>query len=64
MGEAAFSRWLTENGIEAAEVKTEFGGEEETNTAIPDNEAFAEPDEATIKGDIIPKNNESDLLDE
>ena len=62
--QAAFSRWLTENGIEAAEVKTEFGGEEETNTAIPDNEAFAEPDEATIKGDIIPKNNESDLLDE
>lgn len=27
--QAAFSRWLTENGIEAAEVKTEYGGEEE-----------------------------------
>jgi putative mRNA 3-end processing factor len=27
--QAAFSRWLTENGIEAGEVKTEYGGEEE-----------------------------------
>jgi putative mRNA 3-end processing factor len=27
--QAAFSRYLNENGIEAAEVKTEFGGEEE-----------------------------------
>ena len=27
--QAAFSRYLTENGIEAGEVKTEFGGEEE-----------------------------------
>ena len=27
--QAAFSRWLTEQGIEAAEVKTEYGGEEE-----------------------------------
>ena len=27
--QAAFSRYLNENGIEAAEVKTEYGGEEE-----------------------------------
>jgi putative mRNA 3-end processing factor len=27
--QSAFSRYLNENGIEAAEVKTEYGGEEE-----------------------------------
>ena len=27
--QSVFSRWLNENGIEAAEVKTEYGGEEE-----------------------------------
>jgi len=29
--QSAFSRYLNDNGIEAAEVKTEFGGEEEQN---------------------------------
>ena len=32
---SAFSRYLNENGIEAAEVKTEYGGEEE-ETVIED----------------------------
>jgi putative mRNA 3-end processing factor len=31
--QAAFSRYLNEQGIEAAEVKTEYGGEEEENKA-------------------------------
>ncbi len=36
--QSAFSRYLNENGIEAAEVKTEFGNdEEETNEALPEN---------------------------
>ena len=30
---SAFARWLNENGIEAAEVKTMYGNEEETETA-------------------------------
>ena len=33
--QSAFSRYLNENGIEAAEVKTEYGGEEE-ETVIED----------------------------
>ena len=28
--QAAFSRYLRDNGIDAAEIKTEYGGEEET----------------------------------
>ena len=32
--QSAFSRYLTEQGIEAAEVKTEYGNDEEENTAI------------------------------
>jgi putative mRNA 3-end processing factor len=39
--QSAFSRYLQENGIEAGEVKTEFGGEEE--------EAALNADEDTIK---------------
>ncbi|MEJ7737470.1 MAG: ligase-associated DNA damage response exonuclease [Chitinophagaceae bacterium] len=36
--QAAFSRYLNENGIEAGEVKTEFGGEEEESLAIAETE--------------------------
>ena len=41
--QAAFSRWLNEHGIDAAEVKTEYGGEEEeqekpSTTPEQDNE--------------------------
>ena len=32
--QAAFSRYLNENGIESAEVKTEFGLEDETETVV------------------------------
>jgi putative mRNA 3-end processing factor len=35
--QSAFSRYLQENGIEAGEVKTEFGGEEEEALANPEN---------------------------
>jgi putative mRNA 3-end processing factor len=34
--QAAFSRYLNESGIEAAEVKTEFGGEEEEVLDTPE----------------------------
>ena len=62
--QAAFSRYLNEQGIESAEVKTEYGGDEEEsaniiNTAAGDG--FTEPDETTIQADILPKENESDL---
>jgi putative mRNA 3-end processing factor len=50
--QAAFSRYLNENGIEAAEVKTEFGTEEdeaaivpEENNSNPDNTVGASTDE-------------------
>jgi putative mRNA 3-end processing factor len=33
---SAFARWLNENGLEAAEVKTMYGNEEETETAVED----------------------------
>jgi len=36
--QSAFSRYLTENGIEAAEVKTEYGGEEEETEKPSTNE--------------------------
>ncbi|MEJ7767274.1 MAG: ligase-associated DNA damage response exonuclease [Chitinophagaceae bacterium] len=36
--QAAFSRYLQENGIEAGEVKTEYGGEEEEALAISETE--------------------------
>jgi len=35
--QSAFSRYLNENGIESAEVKTEFGIEEETEKEAPEN---------------------------
>jgi putative mRNA 3-end processing factor len=38
--QAAFSRYLQENGIEAGEVKTEFGGEEEESLISADNVAL------------------------
>jgi putative mRNA 3-end processing factor len=41
--QAAFSRYLQENGLEAGEVKTEFGGEEE--------EAIANPEEVAIESE-------------
>jgi putative mRNA 3-end processing factor len=40
--QASFSRYLTENGIEAAEVKTAYGGEEEEQeqpSTTPEQEA-------------------------
>jgi putative mRNA 3-end processing factor len=36
--QSAFSRYLTENGIESAEVKTEYGGEEEEQEKPSTNE--------------------------
>ncbi len=38
--QAQFSRYLNENGIEAAEVKTEYGNDEETPPTSPEGEAF------------------------
>lgn len=38
--QSAFSRYLQENGIEAGEVKTEFGGEEEESLANPEEVAI------------------------
>jgi putative mRNA 3-end processing factor len=61
--QAAFSRYLNENGIEAAEVKTEFGGEEEqTSPTSPEGEGFEEPDESTIPSDIESKENKDDIV--
>jgi putative mRNA 3-end processing factor len=37
--QAAFSRYLNDNGIESAEIKTEFGGEEEEQEKSSTNEA-------------------------
>ena len=61
--QAAFSRYLNENGIEAAEVKTEYGGEEEDTppTSPPEGEAFKEPDESTIKSDTESKENKDEI---
>ncbi|HEX8355916.1 MAG TPA: ligase-associated DNA damage response exonuclease [Segetibacter sp.] len=51
--QATFSRYLTEHGIEAAEVKTEYGNDEDiapSNSA--EEEIFPNPDEAaTIEAD-------------
>ena len=49
--QAAFSRYLNENGIAAAEVKTEYGGEEEeqekpSTTPEQENEINRAEDEA------------------
>lgn len=43
--QAAFSRYLNENGIAAAEVKTEFGGEEEEQEKPSTTEAQEEADD-------------------
>ena len=65
--QAAFSRYLNDNGIQAAEVKTEYGGEEEEtppNSPAGGREAFEEPDESTIASDIEPKSNNDDVIGE
>jgi len=60
--QAAFSRYLNENGIAAAEVKTEYRGEEEETTPTsPEGEAFKEPDESTIKPDRESKENRDEI---
>jgi hypothetical protein len=61
--QAAFSRYLNENGIAATEVKTEYGGEEEDTpqTSPPAAEAFQEPDESTIKSDTESKENKDEI---
>jgi putative mRNA 3-end processing factor len=61
--QAAFSRYLNENGIAAAEVKTEYGVEEEETPPVstPAAEGFAEPDESTIASDIEAPDNKEDL---
>jgi len=41
--QAAFSRYLTGIGIEASEVRTQYGGEEEDREALP----AGEPNETT-----------------
>ena len=58
--QSAFSRYLNEIGIEAAEVKTEYVGEEETQPIA--DEAFEEPDESTLPSDIEPKDNKEDMV--
>jgi putative mRNA 3-end processing factor len=63
--QATFSRYLNDNGIVAAEVKTEYGGEEEeASPSSPEGEAFEEPDESTIATDIVPKTNDNDIIEE
>ena len=60
--QAAFSKYLNDNGVSAAEVKTEYGGEEEeTPPTLPEGEAFQEPDESTIKSDIETKENKDEI---
>ena len=60
--QAAFSRYLNENGITATEVKTEYGGEEEdTPQTSSEGEAFQEPDESTIKSDTESKENKDEI---
>ncbi|TDH25561.1 ligase-associated DNA damage response exonuclease [Segetibacter sp. 3557_3] len=44
--QAAFSRYLNENGIEAAEVKTEYGNDEED---APANVKEGEPEESAVE---------------
>ena len=58
--QAAFSRYLNENGIAATEVKTEFGVEEEETLPVKE-EGFEEPDESTLSSDIGPKTNNEDV---
>lgn len=58
--QAAFSRYLNESGIPAAEVKTEYGiEEEEAPPIVNSDEGFSEPDESTIDSDINPKEGNS-----
>src|SRR5688572_12316884 len=60
--QAAFSRYLNDNGISAAEVKTQYGEEEETTANTPEAGAFEEPDESTLTSDIEPKENKDDII--
>ena len=46
--QATFSRYLNENGIEAGEVKTEYGNDEDINLQVPDEQATTENTEAPL----------------